>query len=113
MSASVLGPSCKLVGEIRGSGSLECNGSVDGTISVDGDIMIGEKGSAKANLSGNHVVINGRLTGNAVGTAKVEVGTSGQVTGDIRAPSVAFGDGAFFEGTVEMRAANRSESEAD
>lgn len=105
-SRSYLGPGCVLDGEIRGKGSLECHGSVTGAIELDGDVTVGERGIAKARISGARVVIDGILEGDASGTAKVEVGSTGQVTGDIRAPSVAFAEGAVFEGNVEMRSAS-------
>jgi cytoskeletal protein CcmA (bactofilin family) len=102
---SYLGPGCVLDGEITGSGSIECHGSVTGRVNLDGDVVIGERGTAKADLTGTRVVVDGVLIGNATGTEKVEVGEVGQVAGDIRAPSVTFGEGAIFEGNVEMRTA--------
>ena len=100
---SYLGPGCVLRGEISGTGTLECHGSITGRVRLDGDVVIGERGSAKADLYGARVVIYGVLVGNATATERVDVGSSGQVTGDIRAPSVSFGEGAIFEGNVEMR----------
>ena len=38
-----------------------------------------------------------------------EAYVQGQVTGDIRAPRVSFGEGAIFEGNVEMRTAARKD----
>ena len=90
-------------GEIRGAGSLECHGSVTGMIELTGDIVIGESGRAKATLTGGRVVVDGILEGDAIGASRVEVGATGHVTGDIRAPAVAFAEGAVFEGNVEMR----------
>lgn len=113
-SRSYLGPGCVFEGEIRGTGSLECHGTVDGTIELDGDIVVGERGTARAILRGRRVVIEGVLQGDACGAARVEVGATGQVTGDIRAPSVSFAEGAVFEGNVEMRslpASDRSSGE--
>lgn len=111
-SRSYLGPGCVLEGEIRGKGSLECHGSVTGAIDLDGDVTVGERGVARARISGARVVIEGVLEGDATGSAKVEVGSTGQVTGDIRAPNVVFAEGAVFEGNVEMRSA-RSAKEGD
>jgi cytoskeletal protein CcmA (bactofilin family) len=105
---SYLGPGCVLDGEITGHGSIECHGTVTGRIRLDGDVVIGERGSAKADLYGGRVKVDGVLLGNATGGERVEVGSSGQVTGDIRAPSVSFGEGAIFEGNVEMRSARKA-----
>ena len=61
--------------------------------------------NARAELKARRISIEGRLLGNATGTEKVEVGVSGHVEGDVRAPAVQFAEGAFFEGNVEMRRA--------
>lgn len=107
-SRSYLGPGCVLDGEITGRGSIECHGAITGRIDLDGDVIIGERGTATADLSGASVAVDGVLVGNATGAVKVEVGAVGKVTGDIRAPSVAFGEGAVFEGNVEMRTAHNA-----
>lgn len=100
---SYLGPGCVFSGEIRGRGSLECHGSVQGIIELTGDVVVGERGIARVDIYGRRIQIDGLLEGNASGTERVEVGATGQVTGDIRAPSVSFAEGAVFEGNVEMR----------
>lgn len=112
-SRSYLGPGCVFDGEIRGRGSLECHGAITGDVSLEGDVVIGERGTAIAKLNGRRIRIDGRLEGNAVGVEKVEVGAAGHVQGDIRAPSVAFAEGAFFEGNVEMRSMSGDAGTAD
>jgi cytoskeletal protein CcmA (bactofilin family) len=93
------------VGELSGEGSLECSGDFEGTIDITGDLLVGHGGTARAELKARRITIEGRLLGNATGAEKVEVGPSGHVEGDVRAPAVQFAEGAFFEGNVEMRRA--------
>ncbi len=100
---SYLGAGCELTGEFTGAGSFECSGSFDGTIDISGDVVIGHGGTVKAQIKARRISIDGRLQGDATGTEKVEVGASGHVEGDVRAPAVQFAEGAFFEGNVEMR----------
>ncbi len=102
---SYLGPGCTFEGEIQGRGSLECHGTITGSVTLDGEIHIGERGNARAQLSGGRIIVDGILEGDAIGAERVEVGATGQVCGDIRAPSVSFAEGAVFEGNVEMRTA--------
>ena len=73
-SRSYLGPGCVFEGEIRGAGSLECHGTLHGAIQCDGEVVIGERGTAEAEIVGGRVVIDGVLEGNARGTDRVEVG---------------------------------------
>lgn len=72
--------------------------------------MIGHGGKAEAEVKARRISIEGRLHGDATGTEKVEVGASGHVEGDVRAPAVQFAEGAFFEGNVEMRRPRREPS---
>jgi cytoskeletal protein CcmA (bactofilin family) len=100
---SFLNAGCELKGEFSGEGSFECGGKFEGTIDITGDLIVGHGGAAKAELKARRIDIEGRLTGNATASKKVEVGPSGHVEGDVRAPAVQFAEGAFFEGNVEMR----------
>jgi cytoskeletal protein CcmA (bactofilin family) len=106
---SFLGPGCELEGDFKGAGSFECRGTFNGTIDVEEDLVIGQGGVATAQLKARRITIEGRLEGNATGSDKVEVGASGHVEGDVRAPAVQFAEGAFFEGNVEMRRAQDRE----
>ncbi|MGD8817589.1 MAG: polymer-forming cytoskeletal protein [Acidobacteriota bacterium] len=109
---SFLKAGCELVGEMSGAGSFECGGRFEGTIDIAGDLVVRYGGSAKAELKARRISIEGQLTGNATGAEKVEVGPSGHVEGDVRAPAVQFAEGAFFEGNVEMRRAKSKPSDA-
>lgn len=100
--SSFLGSGCVFEGEFNGDGSFECSGDFEGTIDIAGDLVIGHGGNARAELKARRISIEGRLRGDATGTEKVEVGASGHVEGDVRAPAVQFAEGAFFEGNVEM-----------
>jgi cytoskeletal protein CcmA (bactofilin family) len=111
--SSFLGSGCVLEGKFNGDGSFECSGNFEGIIDVTGDLVIGHGGTAKAELKARRINIEGRLRGNATGTEKVEVGASGHVEGDVRAPAVQFAEGAFFEGNVEMRQGKPSAAAAD
>ena len=100
---SFLGAGCSFKGDLQGEGSFECTGTLDGNIDLTGDVVIGHGGTAKAQLKARRISVEGRLEGDASGSEKVEVGSSGHVEGDVRAPAVQFAEGAFFEGNVEMR----------
>ena len=110
---SYLSAGCELVGDFMGEGSFECSGSFDGKIDISGDVIIGQSGTAEAELKARSINIDGRLHGDATGTEKVQVGASGHVEGNLRAPAVQFIEGAFFEGNVEMRRPEHVGSEGD
>ena len=109
---SFLGEGCEFSGDLSGAGSFECRGKFKGTIDIEEDVVIGQGGVATAQLKAHRITIEGRLEGNATGGEKVEVGATGHVEGDVRAPAVQFAEGAFFEGNVEMRRAKTKEPES-
>jgi len=111
--SSFLGSGCAFEGEFNGDGSFECSGDFQGTIDIAGDLVIGHGGVARGELKARRISIDGRLRGDATGTEKVEVGASGHVEGDVRAPAVQFAEGAFFEGNVEMRRAKAGAAATD
>ena len=110
---SYLSGDCELVGDFMGEGSFECSGSFSGKIDISGDVVIGQSGTAEAHLKASSISIDGRLHGDAMGTEKVQVGASGHVEGNLRAPAVQFIEGAFFEGNVEMRRPEHVGAEGD
>ena len=110
---SYLSSGCELVGDFMGEGSFQCSGSFSGKIDISGDVIIGQSGTAEAQLKASSISIDGRLHGDATGTEKVQVGASGHVEGNLRAPAVQFIEGAFFEGNVEMRRSEHVGSEGD
>lgn len=111
--SSFLGPGCVFEGEFNGDGSFECSGDFEGTIDIAGDLVIGHGGNARAELKARRITIEGHLRGDATGTEKVEVGATGHVEGDVRAPAVQFAEGASFEGNVEMRRGKAAAAAAD
>ena len=111
--SSFLGEGCEFEGDLRGRGSFECGGTFKGTIDVEEDLVIGHGGVATAQLKARRINIEGRLEGDASGGEKVEVGASGHVEGDVRAPAVQFAEGAFFEGNVEMRRGKNKNAASD
>ena len=52
MNGSVIGRGTVVRGNVRGSGSLEILGRVEGDVSVSGELVVGEEGAIRGNVSG-------------------------------------------------------------
>lgn len=103
--ASWIGASVLVKGTVVSSGDLTIDGTVEGTIELgDHSLTIGDTASVVADLMARHVTINGRVKGNVVGAAAVELKKNGTVEGDITAPRFLMEDGAVLRGKVDTGA---------
>jgi cytoskeletal protein CcmA (bactofilin family) len=90
-------------GEMEGQADLTVEGRVDGPINLGThDLTIGRTGQVNGNVQARNVVILGSVVGDVVATERVEIRDSGRLVGAIRAPRIAFLDGAHFKGSVDM-----------
>jgi hypothetical protein len=74
------------------------------SISIKGDnqLTIGANGTINAEVNAKAVVVVGRVTGNILGTERVEIQGSGIVEGDVAAPRLVVAEGAVLNGAIKM-----------
>ena len=100
---SVLGPSIAIKGTLRGSEDLQIEGSVEGTIRFDEQsVVVSESGRIKADIFAHRICVAGEVEGNLVGEREIVIRPSGQLEGNITAPSVTLENGAKFRGSIDM-----------
>src|ERR1043165_4087828 len=79
-----LGKSVVIKGELSGSEDLTLFGRMEGSVKLpEYTLTIGPDADIKAEISAKTVVIMGGVTGNVVAADKVEIRSTGSVTGDI------------------------------
>ena len=104
-----IGPSIHIKGEVTASEPLTIAGHVDGTIAVDGHALtIAAGGHVKATVTAHTIVIGGHVDGRLNAGARIVVGETGTIEGDLSAPAVSLADGATVHGKVETAARRRS-----
>jgi cytoskeletal protein CcmA (bactofilin family) len=91
-------------GEISGLTELVVEGRVEGEVRVDAGVAIGPRGEVVGPVRGRSVRIAGRVVGRVEAEERVELLPEGSLEGDISAPRIVVGEGAFFKGVVEMHA---------
>jgi cytoskeletal protein CcmA (bactofilin family) len=94
----------RIEGELRGREDLVIDGSVEGKIIVAGhQLTVGENGQVNADIQdASSVVVQGKLVGNVTAEHRIEIGSTGSILGNIRAPRVALVEGARFKGSIDM-----------
>lgn len=92
----------KIKGEVTGSEDLFVDGQVDGKLNlVNGSLTVGPNGIVKADVVAREVIVRGKVEGRVSGRDKVQVSSTGQVSGDIQTDRLAIEDGAMMRGKVE------------
>ena len=89
--------------------NLRINGSFEGKLDTKGYLTIGENAKVKANLTGDHIIIAGKVTGNVSATESLSIVAPALVKGDITAPRLSIADGAVFEGMASMISAKEKQ----
>ena len=96
-----LGKSVMIKGELSGSEDLTLYGRMEGSVKLpEFTLTIGPEADIRAEISAKTVVIMGGVTGNVFAGEKVEIRSTGSVTGDIASPRLAIQDGACMRGKV-------------
>jgi len=103
-SVSVIGETLHFKGELSAGEDLVIEGTVEGTINQGKCCLtVKPKGRLVANVNATKIFIEGNVKGDLHATVSVKVRESGEVEGNIVAPSVALEEGATFNGNIEMR----------
>ncbi|MDH3404652.1 MAG: polymer-forming cytoskeletal protein [Acidobacteriota bacterium] len=100
---STLGSTIAIKGDLTGAEDLRIEGSVEGTIRLDGQsVVVSESGRITADIHGRSICVEGRVKGNLHGEKEIIIRPSGQLEGNITAPSVTLENGAKFRGSIDM-----------
>lgn len=101
--ATILGPGTSLSGTLRFEDSLMIRGSFKGDIEAKGALYIDEHAVVDAGrVRAMSIVVAGQVKGDIEAADKVELKSSAQVRGNVRAAKLRIADGVIFEGRCEM-----------
>jgi cytoskeletal protein CcmA (bactofilin family) len=92
----------RIKGEITGSEDLFVDGPVEGKLQLtNGSLTVGPNGTVKADVSAREVIVRGRIEGKISGRDRVQLWSTGHVTGEVQTQRLAIEDGAVLRGKVE------------
>jgi cytoskeletal protein CcmA (bactofilin family) len=113
-AAACISQGIKIKGEVTGSEDLFVDGQVDGKLSLtNGSLTIGPNGHVKADVTAREVIVRGKVEGKVSGRDKVQLWSTGQVTGEVQTDRLAIEDGAMLRGKVEAgKQPGKSEAQA-
>jgi cytoskeletal protein CcmA (bactofilin family) len=100
--AACISQGIRIKGEVTGSEDLFVDGLVDGKLNLtNGSLTIGPNGTVKADVYAREVIVRGKIEGKVTGRDKVQLWSTGQVTGEVQTDRLAIEEGALLKGKVE------------
>lgn len=106
---SVIGEGSVFIGKFYIAGSLIINGKFEGEIKTEDQIIIGETGKVKTDITARRVVVGGTIIGNINATEEVELLETGRVLGDITTPILKLNKGVVVEGKINITGGQKKE----
>ncbi len=82
--------------------NLKINGKFAGTLDTKGTLSIGPGALIEANISGENIVVAGKVKGNVIAKKMLVLMPTAVLTGDISTPKLNIVEGAIFQGKCQM-----------
>jgi cytoskeletal protein CcmA (bactofilin family) len=112
-SASFIGKTMKIEGELVSDEDLTIEGQVKGTIEVTKTLTIGKNGDVSADINARVVKIIGRARGNIVASDKVEILSNGRYNGNIMSEKLVVSEGAVLIGNINQETESVAKAETE
>lgn len=111
-AAACISQGIRIKGEVSGSEDLFVDGTIDGKLDMgNASVTVGPNGTVKADILAREVIVRGRVDGKITGHEKVQLWSTGRVSGEVQTVRLAIEEGATLRGKVEAgKAPARSES---
>ncbi len=82
--------------------NLKINGNFNGTLETKGILTIGSSASVEAHITGENIVVAGKVKGDVVAKKMLVLMPTASLTGNISTPKLNIVEGAIFQGKCQM-----------
>ena len=103
-----LGPDDVITGRLNFSAPTRIDGTLRGEVRANELLVIGETALIDGNIRGTAVVVLGRVEGDVLGAARVEIGPRGVLRGSIDTQDLIVQEGGVLEGPCRAAPAKAS-----
>ena len=102
-AAACISQGIKIKGEVTGTEDLFVDGFVEGKLNLTANscLTVGPNGNVKADLSAREIIVRGVVEGKVIARDKLQIWSTGQITGEVQTDRLAIEDGALLRGKVE------------
>ncbi|MFW6180269.1 MAG: bactofilin family protein [Spirochaetota bacterium] len=106
---SMIGEGSVFEGRFYIDGSLKIDGRFQGEVRTRDQLIVGENGRVKTDITARRVQIAGTVIGNIEAEEEVHLLGTGRLLGNIRAPRVRIEEGVVMQGEVFITGGERKE----
>ncbi|HZK42864.1 MAG TPA: polymer-forming cytoskeletal protein [Syntrophomonadaceae bacterium] len=99
---SIISNGVEIKGELNSKGSIRIDGFLDGKMNVQGDIILGDKGHIKGEVKAENIIIAGKIEGNVSVKKRLEIATTGNLSGDVSCSILTIEEGGILNGNSSM-----------
>ena len=82
--------------------NLKINGEFSGTLDAKGTLTIGSEGIVQADITGDNIVIAGKVTGDITANTMLVLMPTAILNGNVKTPKLNIVEGAVFQGHCSM-----------
>jgi len=82
--------------------NLKINGNFNGTLEVKGTLTVGSSAFVEAHITGENIVIAGKVRGDIIAKRMLVLMPTAVLTGNISTPKLNIVEGAVFQGKCQM-----------
>jgi len=97
-----LGKGIRVIGDVKGTDTLVCEGEIQGNIDVEGLVQIAPAGKVEGRLRAREAAIAGVVRGDIATQGRLKLQATCRVQGDVVAPKLVIEAGAVLDGEVRM-----------
>lgn len=97
-----LGVNTEFEGKLSFTGAVRVDGRFRGEIVTKGTLIVGEMAVIESDIHAAHIIVNGEIRGNVIAEKRMEIHTSGKVSGNIQTPVLVINEGVIFNGNCSM-----------
>lgn len=102
---TLIGQGTHVDGTLISEAGLRIEGEYRGDIECKGDVIIGECGIARSNITARDVTVAGKVFGDITTKGRLTVTATGQLHGNVTASTLLIQDGGVFTGNCRMERA--------
>ena len=100
--ATSIGPSIRIIGQIRANEDLVVHGHIEGSIHLgEGILIVTREGQVDADVNARVINVEGRVEGDLRATDQITVRRTGRVGGSITAPRIALDFGCTCNASID------------
>lgn len=101
---SLIGPGMNIVGDLSTDGTVRVEGRIEGTVRAGKAVVIGKGGEVVGDVLTQDAVIGGTVRGTVVAESRLELQSTCDIEGQIRARSqhLKLEEGCRFNGQIQM-----------